>query len=78
MLNVWPLSVRRRENDPPDHFLILLHLEFMGSDHTNRVLPHQTPHPSVPDMQAQLVHLFSHPWAATAALAHSVLIADMR
>ena len=36
-------------------------LEFMGSDHTNRVLPPQTPHPSVPDMQAQLVQLFSHP-----------------
>ena len=31
MLNVWLLSVRRRENDPPDHFMILLHLEFVSS-----------------------------------------------
>ncbi len=31
MLNVWSLTVRRRENDPPDHFLTLLHLSFMGS-----------------------------------------------
>ncbi len=28
MLNMWSLSVRRRGNDPPDHFLTLLHLEF--------------------------------------------------
>ena len=69
MLNVWSLSVRRRGNDPPDHFLTLLHLEFMGFYHADRVLPHQTPHPSVPNMQAQRVPLFSHPWAAIAALA---------
>jgi hypothetical protein len=31
MLKVWLLSVRRRENDPPDHFLTLLHLEFVCS-----------------------------------------------
>ena len=50
----------------------------MGSCHTNRVLPHQTPHPSVSDMQAQLVQLFRRSRATIAALAQSVLIADMR
>lgn len=42
MQNMWSLSVRRRENDPPDRFLPLLRLEFMGSDHANFVLPHRT------------------------------------
>ena len=78
MLNVWSLSVRRRENDPPDHFLTLLHLEFMGSDHTNRVLPHQTAHPAMSYTQAQLVQLFRHSGATITALAQSVLLADMR
>jgi hypothetical protein len=53
-------------------------LEFMGSDHANCVLPHQTAYPAVPDAQAQLVQLFRHSGAAIAALACSVLIADMR
>ena len=52
--------------------------EFMGSDHTNRILSHQTPYPAVPDAQAQLIQLFSHSGATVAALACSVLIADMR
>ena len=73
MLNVWSLSVRRRGNDPPDHFLTLLHLEFTGSDHTDRILSHQAPHPAVPDVQAQLIQLFSHSGATVAALASPVL-----
>jgi len=28
---LWLLSVRRRENDPPDHFLTFLHFEFVCS-----------------------------------------------
>lgn len=91
MLNVWSLSVRRRENDSPDHFLTLLHLEFMGSDHTNRVLPHQSAYPAplgdcqqspagqrMSYTQAQLVQLFRHSGATITALAQSVLFADMR
>jgi len=31
MSKVWLLSVRRRENDPPDHFLTFLHFEFVCS-----------------------------------------------
>ena len=50
----------------------------MGSDHANGVLPHQTAHAAMPDSQAQLIQLFSHPGAAITALAQSVLIADMR
>ncbi len=50
----------------------------MGSDNANRVLPHQAPHPAVPNAQAQLVQLFCHSGAAIAALAQSVLLADMR
>ena len=77
MLNLWSLSVRRRKNDPPDHFLTLLHLEFMGSDHGNGVLPHQTAHPAVPNTHPQLVQLFGHPRPAIAAQTGSMLIADM-
>ena len=42
MLNAWLLSLRRRENDPPDHFLTLLHLVFPGPDNLDAVLSHQT------------------------------------
>ena len=52
--------------------------EFMGSHDANRVLPHQTSHPSVPDTQAQLVQFFRHSGPTIAALAQSVLLADMR
>ena len=78
MLNVWSLSVPRRANDPPDHLLTLLDLQFMGSDHANRVLSHQTPHSAVPDPQAQFVQLFRHSGATITALAQSMLVADMR
>jgi hypothetical protein len=52
--------------------------EFMGSHNANRVLAHQTPHPAVPNTQAHLVQLFRHSGPTIAALAQSVLLADMR
>jgi hypothetical protein len=91
MLNLWSLSVRRRENDPPDHFLTLLHLEFTRSDHRNGILPHQTAHPApltvckqtvvgqrVPDPHTQLVQFFRHPGPAIAAKTGPMLVADVR
>jgi hypothetical protein len=62
--------------------------EFMGSDHANCVLSHQTPNSTVPnstvpnstvpdttvpDTQAQFVQLFRHSGATITALAQSVL-----
>lgn len=38
MVNVWLLSVPRRENDPPDHFLTLIDFEFACSFNDNPVL----------------------------------------
>ena len=78
MLNVWSLSVRRRENDPPDHFLTLLHLEFMGSDHGNGVLPHQMVNPAMSDTHPHLVQLCRHPGPAIAAQTGPMLATDMR
>ena len=78
MLNAWSLSIPRRANDPPDHLLILLDLEFMSSEHGNCVLPHQTAHPAMPDTHLQLVQLFRHPGSAIAAQTGSVLVPDMR
>ena len=77
MLNVWSLSVRRRRNDPPDHFLTLLHREFACSFNDNPILAHQTPDTVVTDINAYLFRLFGHPRAATAAQAQARLLLDM-
>jgi hypothetical protein len=55
MLNAWLLSVRRRGNDPPDHFLTLLHLVFPDPDNLDAVLSHQTAYAPPP-----LAHVYMH------------------
>jgi hypothetical protein len=90
MLKMWSLSVRRRENDPPDHFLTLLHLELPCAHNLDAVLAHQPPHAAplavcvqtaagqwLADTDAQLVQLLGHPWSSVASQAQAVLIADM-
>jgi hypothetical protein len=67
MLNVWSLSVRRRRNDPPDHFLTLLHLEFACSFNDDPVVTHQPSNPpplavckqTVAAQRCTVIHLFS-------------------
>jgi len=78
MLKVWSLSVRRRENDPPDHFLTLLRLELAGPNNLNAVLAHQSPHPALSDLQAKFVQLLGHARPTVAAQAQAMLFADMR
>lgn len=78
MLNVWSLSVPRRGNDPPDHFLTLLDFEFPRSFNENPVLAHQSPDPAVPDIDADFLQLFGHPGAAVAAQAQPRLLLDVR
>lgn len=91
MLNVWSLSVRRRGNDPPDHFLTLLRLEFTCSFNDDPVLAHQPPDTPplavcmqtaagqrVPHIDADLLQLFGHPGAAIATPAQARLLLDVR
>jgi hypothetical protein len=70
--------VRRRENDPPDHFLTLLRLELVGPNNLNAVLAHQSPHPALSDLQAKFVQLLGHARPTVAAQAQAMLFADMR
>ena len=77
MLKAWSLSVRRRENDPPDHFLTLLHLELAGPNYLNAVLSHQAPDMALADTDTQLVKLLGHARPAVTAEAQAMLIADM-
>ena len=77
MLKVWLLSVRRRENDPPDHFLTLLHFEFVSSFNNDSVLTHQTADPPVPHFDANFFQLFGHSWAAIAAQTQTRLFLDV-
>jgi hypothetical protein len=77
MLNLWLLSVRRRGNDPPDHFLTRLHLAFLGSEDLDAVLTHQTDYAPVADAQPQFLQVFSHPWASAALQAQAMLFADV-
>ena len=77
MLNMWPLSVPRRGNDPPDHFLTLLDFEFACSFNHDPVLTHQSPDPAVPNIDADFLQFFGHPWAAIAAQAQPRLLLDV-
>ena len=61
------LSVRRRGNDPSDHFLTLLHLEFACSFNDDPVIAHKLPDTPVPHIDANLFKFFGHPWVAIAA-----------
>jgi hypothetical protein len=70
--------VRPRENDPPDHFLTLRHLELAGPNNLNAVLAHQSPHTALSDLKAKFVQLLGHARPTVAAQAQPVLIADMR
>ena len=60
MLKMWSLSVRRRGNDPPDHFLTLLHLELPCPHNLDAVLAHQPPHTALANLQTQLIQLLRH------------------
>jgi hypothetical protein len=51
MLKKWSLSVRPRENDPPDHFLTLLHVELPCAHNLDAVLAHQPPHTALASLQ---------------------------
>ena len=53
------------------------HLVFAGSDNGYAVLAHQSAHASVPNIQADLLQLFGHPWPAVAAQAETGLFFDM-
>ena len=77
MLNVWSLSAPRRENDPPDHFLTLLDLEFACSFNDDPVLAHQPTNPPMPHIDADLLQFFGHPGAAITAQAQARLFLDM-
>lgn len=78
MLNVWSLSVLRRGNDPPDHFLTLLDVEFPRSFNHNPVLAHEPPDPAMPDIDADFLQLFSQPRPAIAPQAQPRLLLDVR
>ena len=77
MLNLWSLSVRRRGNDPPDHFLILLHLEFACSFNDDPVFAHQTPDTAMTNIDTNLFQSLRHPRPAIAAKAQTRLFLDM-
>ena len=77
MLQKWSLSVRRRENDPPDHFLTLLHLELPCPHYLDAILPHQPTHTVLANLQTQLIQLLRHARLSEAAQAQAMLVAEM-
>jgi len=50
---------------------------FLGSDHIDTIIPHQSPHAPMPNAQAGLFQLLRHPRAAITAQAEMVLFSDM-
>ena len=64
-------SVRRRGNDPPNHFLTLLHFEFPCSFNDDPVFTHQPPDTAVPYIDTDFLQFFGHPGAAIAAQAQA-------
>ena len=52
-------------------------LEFSGPDNLYVIVPHQAPHTPVADLQPQFLQLFSHPRAAVALQAETMLVTNM-
>lgn len=50
---------------------------FMGSDHVNAIIPHQSPYAPMPNAQADLLQLLRHMWASVAPQTEMMLFANM-